>query len=67
MSAKFYEIYKWLINYQKSSNLKNKITTNVHFDIKFKLKKQRNETNNQIQLSYVDTNKRGHFKMVQHF
>ena len=31
LSTKFYESCKSLINYQKNSNIKDKIKTNVHF------------------------------------
>ena len=34
-STKFYESYKLLTNYQKNSNIKDKIKTNVHFDNTF--------------------------------
>ena len=35
LSTKFYESSKSLINYQKNSNIKDKIKTNVHFDNTF--------------------------------
>ena len=41
LSTKFYESYKSLINDQKSSNTKDKITANVHFDSTFKENEQK--------------------------
>ena len=41
LSAKFYETYKLLINWQKSSNIKDKITTNGLFDNTFKVNEQK--------------------------
>ena len=35
LSTKFYDSYKSLINFQKHSNIKDKIKTNVHFDNTF--------------------------------
>ena len=35
LSTKFYDSYKLLINYQKNSNIKDKIKTNMHFDNTF--------------------------------
>ena len=35
LSTKLYDSYKSLINYQKNSNIKGKIKTNMHFDNTF--------------------------------
>ena len=40
-STKFYENYKSLLNYQKNSNIKDKIKPNMHFDNTFKLSEQK--------------------------
>ena len=44
---------KSLINYQKNSNVKGKLKTNVHFDIMFKVNKQTSKkTKEKLIISY---------------